>query len=230
MRNTCALSLNQCTPSNAILFAPVPPLLRCSSRFLLVTRRVLFKAVSMGHVDESREVLDLGFSNATYIRPAYAGDTLRQQFTIVNLANTSSGANSRVTVSCELFNQRNQLIFSVDKTMLFPGVAVPDSHISTAPKSAPSKPRSHLQSHILYNSDNLVQTNNLALLHEGQLLLHAVSRPIGRSTNMSLSTLFRWTHPSIYNMRRYKDEELLVPGGLVLAASISASSRSDRGT
>jgi hypothetical protein len=179
----------------------------------------------MGHVDETREVLDIGFENATYIRPTYSGDTLKQHFTIKHLQNTSNGKNVIVTVLCELTNQRGQLIFSVDKLMLFPDVRAPDYNVSAKPSRAPEKPRSHLLSHILYNCDNLPSNNALAQLHEGQLLLHSVSRPIGSSTNMALSTLFRWSHPSIYNLKRYREEEILVPGGLVLAGTIAASSR-----
>jgi len=186
---------------------------------------MLFKAISMSHVDETREVLDVGYGNAVYIRPAYAGDTLRQVFTIKELKNTSNGLNTIVVVGCELFNQRNQLIFSVDKSMLFMDISQPRSRLSVPPSKQPEKPRSHLLSHILYNSDNLPTTSNLASLREGQLLLHAVSRPIGKSTNMTLSTLFRWTHPSIYNSMRYKEDEIVVPGGLILAGTLAASSR-----
>lgn len=185
---------------------------------------ILFKAISMSHVDEAREVLDISFDNAVYIRPAYAGDTLKQSFTIKHLKNTSNGKDLIVTVGCELTNQRNQLIFAVDKQMLFPGVQSPPSRLSPAPLSAPEKPRSPLLSHILYNSDHLPSNNSLAQLRPGQLLLHSTSRPIGAS-NMSLSTLFRWTHPSIFNVQRYKQEELVVPGGLILAGTIAASSR-----
>ena len=177
-------------------------------------------------VDENREVLDLGFAHATYVRPAYPGDTLKQHFTIKHLKNTSNGESTIVTVGCELTNQRGQLIFSVDKSMLFPGVKQPPNKLSPPPKGAPSKPRSHLLSHILYNCDALPTTNSLALLREGQMLLHSSSRPIGANTNMQLSTLFRWTHPSIFNLKRYSEDEILVPGGLVLAATIAASSRS----
>ncbi len=53
----------------------------------------------------------------------------------------------------------------------------------------------------------------------------SIARPIGNAANMSLSTLFRWTHPTIYNMKRYSEQERIVPGGLVLAATIGASSR-----
>ena len=109
--------------------------------------------------------------------------------------------------------------------MLFPGVTAPAHKISPKPAEHPEKPRSHLLSHILYNSDNLPTTNSLAQLRQGQLLLHSTSRPVGAAMNMSLSTLFRWAHPSIYNMKRYKEEEIVVPGGLILAGTIAASSR-----
>ena len=186
---------------------------------------VLFKAISMGHVDETRNVLDIGFDHAVYIRPVYPGVTLHQTFTIKHIKMTSNGENTLLTVGCELFNERKQLVFSVDKVMLYPGVKVPSFRMSAPPKNRPALPRSHLLDHILYNADNLSTNTNLAILNPGQLLLHSVSRCIGKSANMALSTLFRWTHPSIYNLKRYKDEELLVPGGLILAASIAASSR-----
>jgi hypothetical protein len=185
---------------------------------------VLFQTISMAHVDESREVLDLGFERAVYIRPAFAGDTLRQTFMIKHLRNTSDGKNTIVTVGCELHNQRNQLIFSVDKIMLYPMITHPYKLIKASTKKEETA-RSHLLAHILYNADALPHNSNLALIKPKQLILHSVSRPIGKSANMALSTLFRWSHPVIYNMKRYKDEELVVTGGLVLAAALSASSR-----
>ncbi len=69
----------------------------------------------MGHVDENRAVLDLGFDNAVYIRPAYAGETFKQMFTIKHLRQTSDGDSTIMTVGCELVNQKGQLVFSVDK-------------------------------------------------------------------------------------------------------------------
>jgi hypothetical protein len=75
--------------------------------------------------------------------------------------------------------------------MLYPSVTNPYK-MSKAPTIPPLPPTSHLLSHILYNVDNLPNTNNLAILKKGMLVLHSVSRPIGADTNMSLSTLFRW--------------------------------------
>ena len=187
--------------------------------------QVLFSAISMTHVDESREVLDLAYDNAVYVRPAFAGDTFRQTFTIKHLRNTSDGKNTILTVLCELYNQRQQLLFSVDKVMLYPQQTHPYK-LSPAAKSPPPPPRSHLLAHLMYHADALPSHNtNLAIVRPHQLILHTVARPIGVNSNMALSTLFRWTHPSIYNTAKYSDTELTVPGGLVLAAVIGASSR-----
>lgn len=191
----------------------------------LAFSQVLFYAISMTHVDESREVLDLAYDNAVYVRPAFAGDTFRQTFTIKHLRNTSDGKNTILTVLCELYNQRQQLLFSVDKVMLYPQQTHPYK-LSPAAKTPPAPPRSHLLAHLMYHADALPsQHTNLAIVRPHQLILHTVARPIGVNSNMALSTLFRWTHPSIYNTAKYADTELTVPGGLVLAAVIGASSR-----
>jgi len=184
---------------------------------------VLFKCISMAHVDETLNVLDLGYDNAVYVRPAFIRDTLRQIFTIKHLRNTSTGDATIVTVGCELYNQRQQLVFTCDKLMLYPK-STPELRISQAPQQAAQKPRSPLLAHLLYHGETLPTTNFLAPLKRNQLILHTTARPIGASLNMQLSTLFKWTHPSIFNMQRY-GEDLLVPGGLVVAATLGASSR-----
>ena len=185
---------------------------------------VLFTSISMTHVDESREVLDLAYDHAVYVTPAFPGDTFKQTFTIKHLRMTSDGRNTILTVKCDLHNQRQQLIFTVDKTMLYPMITHPYK-LSPQSKDPPVPTRSHLLAHLLYNAEALLPYGNLAILRPGQLILHTVARPIGTNTNMSLSTLFRWTHPSIYNTTKYAEAELTVPGGLVLAAVIGASSR-----
>ena len=185
---------------------------------------VLFNTISMAHVDETRSVLDLGYENAVYVRPGFPGDTLKQVFTIKHLRNTSDEKSTIVKVGCELFNQKSQLIFSVDKIMLYPMITNPYK-LSVAPTHPAPPPTSHLLAHILYNADSLPRNAGLATLRANQLILHSVSRPIGVNMNMSLSTLFRWTHPSIFNLNKHVDSELLVPGGLVLAATLAASSR-----
>lgn len=68
-------------------------------------------------------------------------------------------------------------------------------------------------------------SSTLNALQQGQLILHGMSRPIGSSTARDLATLFRLTHPLLYNTSRYPGE-IVVAGGLVLAATHAASARS----
>jgi hypothetical protein len=50
-----------------------------------------------------------------------------------------------------------------------------------------------------------------------------MARMIGQSMSWGLSTLFRLTHPLLFNSSRYTKDELVVSGGLVLAATLSTS-------
>jgi hypothetical protein len=43
---------------------------------------------------------------------------------------------------------------------------------------------------------------------------------------MNLATMFRLTHPLLYNTTRFKPDEIVVSGGLLLAASHALASRS----
>jgi acyl dehydratase len=79
---------------------------------------LLGHAVSMSHLDATRDVLDLGFENATYIVPVYSGDTIKKSFYLKSMKNTSNGS-TILTVGCQLFNQHGQLVYMVDKFMLF---------------------------------------------------------------------------------------------------------------
>ena len=184
---------------------------------------ILFKTISMAHVDEALNVLDLGYNNAIYVRPCFSGDTLRQIFTIKHLRNTSQSDATIVTVGCELYNQRQQLVFTCDKLMLYPK-STPELRISAAPLTTPPKPRSPLLAHVLYHGETLPTTNFLAPLKRTQCILHSTARPLSQALNMQLSTLFRWTHPSIFSSST-PSHDVLVPGGLVIASTLGASSR-----
>lgn len=126
--------------------------------------------------------------------------------------------------------------------MLYPGISNPYRHSAApAPKSAAEQQsedatfysRSHLLAHLIHNADSLPVANvSLALLSAGQTILHHVARPLGHETSMAISTLFRWTHPSIYGSADTWSASgsdvntLIVPGGLVLSSVIACTSRS----
>lgn len=84
---------------------------------------MLFLAGSMSHADQAK--LQTGFKNAKYLWPAFAGDTLKKKFIIRSLRSTSDGQNSIFTIDCEVTNQRGIVVFTCEKTMLFPFIVPP---------------------------------------------------------------------------------------------------------
>lgn len=201
-------------------------------RCLLPFSFMLFLTGSMSHIDDSREVMDLGFRNAIYRSPAYPGSTFSKTFYITELRPTSSGQNTIVTVHCDLSDaETHQTVFSVDKIMLYPQSEVLPS-IPLPSDSEPTSPtltgefREKSVTGQIENRFRLSESSTLSPLQPHQLLLHGMSRPLTLSTSMQLATLFRLTHPLLYNVERYKESELVVPGGLVLATAHSCGARS----
>lgn len=188
---------------------------------------MLFNAVSMSHVDPEREVLDLGLENAQYIRPAFERDTFHKTFTVKSVRPTRDGQDTVIVFHCEVFNQNQELVFSVDKAMMYRGVR--PFLQQKSPGSSPAEDavfkESRLYTHLERNSADLPVNSYLARLEVGELVLHNMCRPVGHTANRSLNTSFRLTHPLLLNSRRYKDTELVVGGGLVLSATMAAASK-----
>lgn len=184
------------------------------------------QAVGMSHVDETREVLDLGFSEGVYVTPAFSGQTFNKQFVIKRLRASSSGQDTIVTFQCNLLDaQTKDLIFTVDKTMLFRGLVNPRAQSVEPTAGTRQVTQSLVYDQIREHASSLPGQTSTTPLHAGQLLLHGIARPIGRSNSMSLSSLFGMTHPSIFNHALYQDEGLIVPGALVVSMAMSAASR-----
>eukprot|EP01032_Pedospumella_encystans_P026840 gene26840-30338_t len=62
----------------------------------------------------------VGFHNAVYHWPTFAGDTFKKRFVIRKLCTTSDDKRPDVTIHCQLSNQRDVLVISFEKTMMFP--------------------------------------------------------------------------------------------------------------
>jgi len=186
---------------------------------------MLFQTVSMSHVDESLEVMDLGYADAIYVRPVYPGDTLKKNFFIKGLRPSRKQASSTVvTLRCEAYNQRNQLCFSCDKIMLYPYPVSP-LHQSKEPASRPALQKSHLLEHLKSHVANSPVPVTLVPVQPGQLILHTYSRPTGLLLSTAINTLFKQAHPLLMNLGRFKEHELVLSGGTVMAQTISAASR-----
>eukprot|EP00466_Bigelowiella_natans_P003293 jgi/Bigna1/80542/fgenesh1_pg.72_\ len=174
---------------------------------------LLHTGMAVSHADDSRRVLDLGVEQAVYERPAYLGDTIRKEYHIQDLRTTSSGEDTLLKVKCELINQKNERVFSLSKTMLFMGTTSKRGTRDMAkPKNPPKKPKSLLLEKISQRAGVLNRSNALARLY-------------GTSMSMILATMFRMTHPSLYNTKRFGQEDIIVPGGVMFSKVHACAAR-----
>jgi acyl dehydratase len=170
---------------------------------------LLFKTVSMSHVDSTKEVLDLGFDNAVYHRPVYPGQTFRKQYSIKGLRTTTDSKGTVATIRCELYNTDHEVVFSVDKQMLFYG-QVNEFNKGERPSYKDKIPESLFLKYLLEQADRLPINSHLAAVEPGQLILHDYSKCLGRSMTASLTCLNRMTHPMLYDTHRWKESEIVV--------------------
>jgi hypothetical protein len=175
----------------------------------------------MSHADHAKA--QTGYRNAKYHWPAFAGDTFRKRFTIQSLRTTSEGRHSIFNILCELRNQRDRVVFTAEKTMMFP-FNVPGSTVTL---DSPPDAGSDFLDHLIKQTETLqdIGSQTLTSLRPGQLILHTLARPLSETHMMQLATLARLTHERHFNTRLYKRSELFVPGGLVFGLTTSLASR-----
>ena len=93
---------------------------------------MLFQTVSMSHIDDRKEVLDLGFSNAVYVRPATLKEQVAKKIArlpeVSFLAMTSGTYDLEVNVMCrdndhlvEFVNEISKLegVYQTNTTIYF---------------------------------------------------------------------------------------------------------------
>jgi acyl dehydratase len=184
---------------------------------------MLFLASSMSHVDYAK--LENGHSNAKYLWPVFAGDTLKKRFIILSLRPTSDGRHSIYRIHCEMKNQRGVVVFTCEKTMLFPFHVVRPSEIEVKEPSLTEK--NDFLNHLIQKADVLqtLGSQTLTSLRPGQLIIHTLTRPLSETQCMQLSSLARLTHERHFNTRLFRRDEMFVPGGLVLGLTCSQASR-----
>jgi len=188
---------------------------------------MLFLAGSMSHADHAK--LQVGFSEAHYHWPAFAGDTMKKAFIIQSLRTTSDRRHSLCTIKCKLTNQRGVTVFSCLKTMLFPFVVPPSSiSLEQDTETAATEKNNNFLHHLLTSALPALHergSQTLASVRPGQMILHTLTRPLSETHTMQLATLGRLTHERHFNSRLFRREEMLVPGALVAALTCSLSAR-----
>jgi acyl dehydratase len=170
--------------------------------------------------------VQVGFRNAVYHWPAFAGDTFTKKFEVKSVRNTSDGEHSVLTFNCSLINQRGRVCMSADKTMLFDF-----AHLSPSPVEA-SLPRDSdddaFRSHLLSKAEVLGElgSHSLTPLRPQQLIVHTMNRALSLTQSQQLASLARLTHERHFDSQKYApSSEMFVPGGLVLGLAMSASAR-----
>lgn len=184
---------------------------------------MLFLSGSMSH-GENRAKLQTGLHHGVYHCPGYAGDTFKKRFIVRKLRTTSDNEHSIITIHCELIKQNGVVVFSCEKTLLFP-FQVPPSVEEVRPEEAAH--RSDFLERLVQQASVLEMkgSQTLSSLRPGQLLLHTLSRPLTLTQSMQLASLARLTHEKHFNVLKNSVENLLVPGGLVLALSCALTAR-----
>lgn len=157
---------------------------------------VLFLASSMSHVDDQRAVLDLSFRNCVYNEPVMPGDTLHRHFTIENIRESKNGKNIIVDIVCKLYNQYNENVFRLDKTMFYEKTSINDRKMSLPTRDETSavgadsilKPNigpkfgahsSQFRHFVQKQQHKLPVSSSLKSLYPREIILHSMQRPLG---------------------------------------------------
>lgn len=162
---------------------------------------MLFLAESMSHADHVK--VQTGLKNAIYLFPGFAGDTFKKRFIIRSLRSTSDGHHSIIKIDCEIRNQRGVVVFTCEKSLLFP-FKVPPSDIVVKP-SEDDRPELFLN-HMIQQTEKLqnLGSQTLTSLRPGQLVVHTLTRPLSETHMMQLATLGRLTHERHFNTRKFR--------------------------
>ena len=145
----------------------------------------------------------VGYTKGRYLWPGFAGDTFKKRFIIRSLRATSDSKHSIYKIDCEIRNQRNILIFTCEKTMLFPFQVSP-SEINI---NSNSEANSNLfLNHLITQAETLqmIGSQTLSSLRPGVSVIHTLTRPLSETHTMQLASLARLTHERHFNTRKYR--------------------------
>jgi len=193
---------------------------------------MFFLASSMSHA--AAATVDVGYADARYYSAAYAGDTFRKSFLIKSRRISVLRPDRCVmTFECIMRNQRGDVVFSVDKTMLFPvaaGERAPDFALEETDLSRRPPPQA-LREQIMRWAEDVGDDSrgSLRQLTPGRLIVHSASRPITTTQTMQLASIGRIVHDRHFNAPRFSsdaaEKRLYVPGALGVALAHSLAGR-----
>jgi citrate lyase beta subunit len=165
----------------------------------------------------------LGFYDATYIRPVYAGDTLQNFFYVDKVRNSDGGNYTIIDTLHILINQNEEVVFRAYKSTMFAGA---DSKplVKEDPKQLEQKYvfSSLLRDQIVRQvSSNFSNYERPEKLKPGDLIIHQAVKVFGASEARSLAILIHAPNPHHYDSQKFSPETIVVAGPLVVAASLA---------
>jgi len=187
----------------------------------------LFYASSMTHVEDSRDVWELRLTDACYNHPIFPGDTMQKTFQIKDVRDTADGKNIIVDINCKLI-ANGKTAFSVTKTMMYTKLTrkvEQDEYYTFNDLDSDGPLNNGYKSYLQKHFEKLPNTRSINPLTPGQLVLHNLQRPLGLSSSLELATLFRMVHPQLVNTARFDVSDLVLPGPVCVALTLSASAR-----
>lgn len=163
----------------------------------------------------------LALINSKYLSPVYPGDTLRNYFIINSIRPASDGENLLTESTHTLINQWGDVVYTSEKTTLFPDIELspPKSSIEELHRHNPPET---LRQRILARAPDIHDYQNGDVSPPGgPLIIHSHVKAFDEAEIHSLSTLLRVTNPHHYNNIVFDRTDLLVPGPFVIAASVA---------
>jgi citrate lyase beta subunit/acyl dehydratase len=163
----------------------------------------------------------LALKNAKYLAPVYPGDTLRNYFTINTIRPTSDGENLVTESTHTLINQWGDVVYTSDKTTLFPNIEPTDRNSPIQERLRHTQPETLRQRVITRADDIRDHLNTNVSTPDSPLIIHSHVKAFDESEIRSLSTLLRLTNSHHYNNIVFDRTDLLIPGPFVIAASLA---------
>ncbi|MCB0762705.1 MAG: Sua5/YciO/YrdC/YwlC family protein [Flavobacteriales bacterium] len=176
----------------------------------------------------------LSVEDVVYNKAVYAGDTLRTIMRVEAIVPTSNGLSTVVKTKVVMINQREEVVMTMRRNSLFAKLEVvdkPNDYAHPCGEYFDEPVRSQL-------GKKLIRSIQAVKGHEhrgvqvlpGEVILHGLVRPVGLSTSVAYSSLFKNTHPLHINNTRYATAELAVSGGFILPIVMGAAQRDFKDT
>lgn len=171
----------------------------------------------------------LGFYNMVQSRHVFPGDTVRVKYCINSAYNkvASDGNMYTITLSSHcVFNQHDEVVFTLQKKTMFASENEYPPSETQFNEDLTSKESICKNIVLEQETENLVSQAPQPFLVPGQVLAHDSVKVHSYSEMAMLATLMRITNPHHHNIAKYSQNDILVPGPFVMAATIANTAQS----